>query len=493
MISPPIPADETARQARLASLEVLDSESEPTFDNITRLAAQVTGAPMALISLIDDHRQWFKAKVGLTRSETPREQSFCGHALEAQEPFVIRDAQVDARFYDNPAVLGAPNIRFYAGIPLRVGEGSALGTLCVLDRVPRELTGEQLAALRMLAEQVTTELRLRAELRRSARVALAAPVVLPGPADPTILTPVGPTGFSSIPAAASTDPDLPVVTGERLEERYQIEEAIGRGGMGFVFAATDLREERPVAIKFLRADPQRRNDAVVRFAREARIVMGMQSERVVRVYDVGNTEDGVPYIVMERLRGAELNAVMGRGGALDPARAVKIARQACEVLGEAHDAGVVHRDIKPSNLFLEEPEDETGPRLKVLDFGIAKFAPHAARDVDIAATGAFILGTPHYMAPEQIMNEGDIDGRADIWSLGVVLYEMLARKLPFPGESAHIVCQGVLFGAPLDLGDEVKTLPAGLGAIVARCLEKERDLRYPNVWALARDLALIAI
>jgi serine/threonine protein kinase len=274
--------------------------------------------------------------------------------------------------------------------------------------------------------------------------------------------------------------DPPVHAGVRLEDRYQIDEVIGRGSMGFVFAARDLREGRPVAIKFLRRPPVGGDDAVERFAREARAVMNLKTDRVARFYDVGNTDEGVPYIVMERLHGEELGAAIGR---LGPADAVDIILQSCEVLGEAHDAGIVHRDIKPANLFLTRGAD--GARVvKVLDFGIAKFIPRGGGDPSLTLAST-LLGSPYYMAPEQVLGDREIDGRADIWSLGVVLHEMLSGEVPFCGESLAVVGAAVLHAAPPAL-DHV----AGpLRAVVDRCLRKERGERYASVWELARDLA----
>jgi hypothetical protein len=491
LIAPPTPADEPQRQERLAALHVLDSDAEPTFDNIARLAAHLAGTPIALVTLVDTNRQWFKAKVGLTASEGPRDQSFCAHALDSRHPLVIPDARLDPRFRENPVVKGDSSIRFYAGFPLRVGAGSALGTLCVLDRVPRQLTSAQIEGLRMLADQVAIELQLRAELRRQGRPPEPA-VEVPTVERETMFLPQAAREPSNpTPRGSGSSGDLPVATGVRLEDRYQIDEAIGRGGMGYVFAARDLKENRSVAIKFLRADPARHDEAIVRFAREARAVMGIGSQHVTRIYDVGNTDLGVPYIVMERLKGEELGTRIARQGRLPAGFAVQLALQACEVLGEAHDAGIVHRDIKPSNLFLVAAADgrsEDVPLLKVLDFGIAKFAPSASGDQDITSTGAFMLGTPHYMAPEQVLGEAEIDGRADIWSLGVVLYEMLTGKLPFPGDSVFSVTNAVLAAPPPRLPSDT---PAGFSPVLDRCLGKLRPDRYGSVWELARDLSIL--
>jgi tRNA A-37 threonylcarbamoyl transferase component Bud32 len=462
---PAIPADETERLSRLRSLDVLDTPAEGTFDNIARLAAQLCEAPIALISLVDEQRQWFKARVGFPLPQTSREQSFCGHTVAAGQVLIVPDAIADVRFHDNPLVTSDPNIRFYAAVPLQVGPGSALGTLCVMDRVPRQLTASQLASLQMLANQVVVELRLRKQLlaQRDTQVA-AAP---------------------------------PELQGTQLEHRYQLEGTLGRGGMGFVVAARDLRSGEAVAIKFLHNEAEPRNESVVRFAREARAVMHLKSAHVARVHDVGNTEDGVPYIVMERLQGEELGAAIGRRGPLPIAESAGLLLQACEVLGEAHDAGIVHRDIKPSNLFLCSTRDAQGSPLptllKVLDFGIAKFAPHASGDLEADITGIqTVLGCPYYMAPEQLVGDPTIDARVDIWSLGVVLFEMLTGTVPFSGDTLRAVYSAVLTAKVADYRQLRPELPDPLVRLIGRCLQSDRAARPDSVGTLARELAAFA-
>ncbi len=157
----PIPPNEKKRLKVLWEYEVLDTVPEEVFDDLTELAAKICDAPIALISLVDEKRQWFKSKVGIDVSETPRDVSFCAHAITQPDLFIVPDATQDGRFANNPFVTSAPNIRFYAGAPLVTPDGHALGTLCVLDKVPRELRPEQKQALRILARHVVTQLELR--------------------------------------------------------------------------------------------------------------------------------------------------------------------------------------------------------------------------------------------------------------------------------------------------------------------------------------------
>lgn len=165
---PPRPHNEAARLAALRAQQVLDSLPEQMFDDIVRVASNVCGTPIALISLVDEDRQWFKAKVGLQANETPRDQAFCAHAiLQPDQPFVVPDATQDPRFAQNPLVTGSPDIRMYAGAPIVSHSGHALGTVCVIDQTPRELTAEQIDSLQALSRQVSHLLELRRVTRNS--------------------------------------------------------------------------------------------------------------------------------------------------------------------------------------------------------------------------------------------------------------------------------------------------------------------------------------
>ncbi|MCB1327703.1 MAG: GAF domain-containing sensor histidine kinase [Spirochaetales bacterium] len=170
MIKPANPPDEDARLAELRSCNILDTLAEKEYDDLTRLAARICGTPTALISLVDRDRQWFKSRVGLDATETPRDWAFCAHAIHDQEPLIVPDALEDERFRDNPLVTAAPNIRFYAGTPLRTGAGHALGTLCVIDYERRQFTAGQKEDLEILGRQVTALLDLRRKTRRLAEL-----------------------------------------------------------------------------------------------------------------------------------------------------------------------------------------------------------------------------------------------------------------------------------------------------------------------------------
>jgi serine/threonine protein kinase len=274
-----------------------------------------------------------------------------------------------------------------------------------------------------------------------------------------------------------------VSPGDTIGGKYRVVRQLGEGGMGVVFEAEHLRLGQRVAIKFLRADVLAMPDAVARFEREARACCRIRGPHIAHVLDVDTDEGGRPYIVMELLRGRDLEAELGNRGALPLREAVDWVLQACAAVAEAHAAGIVHRDLKPSNLFLS---DERGTRvLKVLDFGISKIA---CEDRSDALTSAGLtVGTPLYMSPEQVRCSRDVDARTDVWSLGVILYELVAGVPPFMGNTTAAIAAIVADATP-SLREARPDVPAGLEQAVATALAKSAVHRFPSVEAFGAAL-----
>jgi len=283
-----------------------------------------------------------------------------------------------------------------------------------------------------------------------------------------------------------SSPSTPLPVGSLVDGKYRIDRILGAGGMGVVVVATDVRLDRPVALKFLQREVLGNPDAVRRFTREARAAGRMKSEHVARVHDVGELGTGEPYIVMEYLEGEDLARVIARAGPQSVADAVDWTLQACEALAEAHAQGIVHRDIKPSNLFLES-RPSGKPLLKVLDFGISK-APPSASEAGLTTTSS-IVGSPLYMSPEQMTSARDVDARSDVWSLGLVLYELLAGSNPFQADSLAAVVLAIAQKAAPSLRDTRPEVAAGLDAAILRCLAKKREQRFAGMADLAQAIA----
>ena len=270
--------------------------------------------------------------------------------------------------------------------------------------------------------------------------------------------------------------------GDVIGGKYRLVRRLGEGGMGIVFEAMHLRLRQGVAIKFLRPEAMRTPHAVERFEREARASGRVRSRHVVSVIDVDTDAQGRPYMVLELLRGRDLQAELRRRGPLPISEAIDWVLQACAALAEAHEAGIVHRDLKPSNLFIA---DEGGARIvKVLDFGISKSAP----DVDAAVTSAAVcVGTPLYMSPEQVRSSKDVDRRADVWSLGVILYELIAGAPPFSGTTTAAVAAIVADATP-SLRAVRPDVPEALERVIGAALAKDRENRFPGTEAFGAAL-----
>ena len=262
----------------------------------------------------------------------------------------------------------------------------------------------------------------------------------------------------------------PLTEGTVLADTYRLERVIGEGGMGVVWAARDVHDGRDVALKVLADDRATDPTQQARILREASAAMTIDHPNVVKVRAVLETDAGVPFIVMERLEGESLRALLLRRGALDPEVCLPIVLGVADAIAAAHAAGIVHRDLKPENVFLP-----SSGGVKVLDFGVAKrFARGAMEsEASLTSTGA-VIGTPYYMAPEQVFGDEDIDARADVWSLGVILYECLAGKRPTEAEGFGPILKRI---TSANFDPLPASVPPRLASITTRMLSRDRAAR----------------
>jgi serine/threonine-protein kinase len=271
-----------------------------------------------------------------------------------------------------------------------------------------------------------------------------------------------------------------------LGGRYRLEAKLGHGGMGVVYRATDLTMKRQVAVKLIRgAEGAPLDDEIAgRFLREAKNTARIQHEHIIEVYDLGRSNEGDLFFVMELLEGESLSARIRREGRIQPKVAVHIGSQICAALHVAHAAGVIHRDLKPANVMLVSRAGDNA-YVKVLDFGVAK-SYSADQQTTLTHTG-MLVGTVEYMAPEQIMGK-QVDGRTDVYALGITLYRMLAGKAPFKDGGVPALIHAHLNLTPKPLVEKFQDVPPELDRIVQRCLAKRPDQRYASMPELANAL-----
>ncbi len=278
-----------------------------------------------------------------------------------------------------------------------------------------------------------------------------------------------------------------LAVGSRIADRYRVLRKIGEGGMGVLYACMDTVLTREVAVKLMRRSLAAEPQLSERLLREARLAAQLRSH-VAQVFDCGTLDSGEPYIVMELLSGRDLYATLRDSGPLSPEALCSAMLQVCVGLMEAHEKGIIHRDLKPENLFCAtEPDGST--LIKIVDFGVSKQLTSRMRSMTNPTES---VGSPQYMSPEQITTPSEVDPRTDVWSLGVVMYELLTGALPFNGPTAAQVCASVLSETVPPISDFRQDVPPALEFIVLRCLEKSRDRRFPSVAELSEALQSFA-
>ncbi len=281
--------------------------------------------------------------------------------------------------------------------------------------------------------------------------------------------------------------------GRDIAGQFRVIEKIGSGGMGAVYKAEQPEMRRFVAIKILHSKYLARADLVTRFKREARAMSHLSHPNTARVFLYGQLDDGACYFVMEYLEGRNLAQTVRREGPMDPTRAINIMMQACGALEEAHRTGIVHRDLKPENIFLTS-QGGIADFPKVLDFGLAKVSERQMRPGSLILTQeGMVFGTPEFMSPEQARGE-TLDGRSDIYSLGVILYELLTGKLPFDAAQPMEFIQKHIKEKPIPLAERTpdRQFPPGLDDVLMRSLAKKPDDRFETAAEFAGALKAVA-
>ena len=269
--------------------------------------------------------------------------------------------------------------------------------------------------------------------------------------------------------------------------RYRVIRELGRGGMGSVYEAENLRTRRRVALKTMRPEVSERDGYAQRFEREAQAAGQLHHPNIIDVIDMGDDAAyGLVFIVQEFLHGGDLAKCLKQVGALPPQAVVATLLPIMDALEAAHAHGIVHRDLKPDNIFLHETPRGVVPKL--IDFGIAKFTQvHSEEELSCTATGQMI-GSPNYMSPEQARGDADVDPRSDVWSLGVVFYKCLSRSIPYSAPTPSSLVAKIIYEEPIALAQLAPHLPADLVAVVQRAVVKDRALRWPSMRAFAEGL-----
>ncbi|OLC46005.1 MAG: hypothetical protein AUH80_07595 [Chloroflexi bacterium 13_1_40CM_4_65_16] len=314
------------------------------------------------------------------------------------------------------------------------------------------------------------------------------------PKDGSMLVEVQSSGSTSVrtPPTPTKRPGLDrasTLSNQILDVRYQVLKKLGEGGMSYVYLAKEIATGQEVAIKVLSPKLASDKSSVERLRREAGLAMRLDHPNVCRIFRLGESEDGLIYLVMPFLKGELLSDREVKGGPMDVATGVTLLRQVCAGLQHAHELQIVHRDLKPENIMLV-PDTNGRDKAVVMDFGLAKERRADPAIQKLTATG-IILGTPEFMSPEQIRGK-QLDARSDIYALGIVAFEMFTGKLPFQGRNAQEMMIARLRGTPLTLRQVRPDLPANLEKALARSLATSPDDRFPTAMQFAEALTAVA-
>jgi len=293
-------------------------------------------------------------------------------------------------------------------------------------------------------------------------------------------------------SASQRQAELAGLVGTVLGGKYQLDRLLGVGGMGGVYEARPTGGGEPVAVKLLSvSDPTSRERIAGRFAREAKAIAAMRCPHIVSILEAGS-EAGRPFIAMELLRGEDLGQRLRHLGKLSLRDTLHVAAQILVALGTAHEAGIVHRDLKPDNIFLLEKDGDPF-YCKLLDFGMSKLTPGDNKTLALALTKkGMAVGTPFYMAPEQARAQADVDGRADLWALGAIVFECLTGRPPFTGTTQEQVLLSICTNDAPDVRVLQPQLPERVAKLIARALARDRNTRFISAWQMLGELTEIA-